>query len=129
MFFNPGELEKTVNVDIIDDNYIEDPENFAVVILESIPITGNRADITIDDDDRKSLYHLENSRDQYALLITGCPDQFNIDNGEVTISGFATGETANYVCVVFNHALVGDPTRVCQRNSTWTGEVPSCVGG
>ena len=62
-------------------------------------------------------------------LITGCPDLFNIPSGRVQISGFATGNTANYVCVVFNHVLVGDPTRMCQRNSTWTGEVPSCVGG
>ena len=37
------------------------------------------------------------------------------------------GTTARFRCNE-NYALVGNPTRVCQQNLTWSGSEPECKG-
>ena len=56
---------------------------------------------------------------------TECPCLDDIPNGSVSLSGNTTGDIAMYTCDdVFE--LVGDPTRVCMNDTTWSGEPPTC---
>ena len=54
-----------------------------------------------------------------------CPPLPDIDNGMVDWSGLSPGDIATYTC---DHAfiLVGDPTRNCGSDGTWSGEEPRC---
>ena len=55
-----------------------------------------------------------------------CPD-LTIANGHVTISPASRwlGSRTIYECSP-GFTLVGDDNRVCQENSTWSGEEPKC---
>ena len=54
-----------------------------------------------------------------------CPDLTAPENGNVTVTGYRTGDTAQYSCVG-EYELVGDQTRMCMSNSQWSGQTPSC---
>ena len=58
-------------------------------------------------------------------LYSGCPSLPDIPNGSVTESGFTTGDTATYSCDE-GFELVGESTRECSSDSTWSGEAPVC---
>jgi CUB/sushi domain-containing protein len=99
----------TVDVPILNDNEIEDPEIFYADLSTSdstVTIQDGRATVTILDIDE-------------------CPALDDIPNGSVNENGFTTGDTADYSCDE-GYELVGEPTRVCQSDSTWSGEVPVC---
>ena len=54
-----------------------------------------------------------------------CPALPAIDNGVVSWTGLAPGDVATYTCDP-GFILVGDPTRMCTNNGTWSGEEPRC---
>ena len=54
-----------------------------------------------------------------------CPSLDDIPNGSVSLSGNTTGDIAVYTCDD-GFELVGDPTRVCMNDTTWSGEPPTC---
>ena len=54
-----------------------------------------------------------------------CPGLSDPSNGEVTVSGHRTGDTAVYSCED-GFELLGDVMRTCMSNSEWSGEAPVC---
>ena len=55
-----------------------------------------------------------------------CRDLSNPANGRVSLSiGVLIGSRATYTCNS-GYSLVGDSTRVCQDDGSWTGRVPIC---
>ena len=56
----------------------------------------------------------------YCLAIM-CPELPDIDNGMVDWSGLSPGGVATYTCDP-GFILVGDPTRICRDDGTWSGE-------
>jgi len=48
-------------------------------------------------------------------------------NGAVTVVSITFNSQANYTCNP-EFVLVGDSSRTCQANATWTGEQPICSG-
>ena len=52
-----------------------------------------------------------------------CSTLLSPSNGQVSLSG----STATYSCDS-KYQLVGDVTRTCQFDGTWSGSEPSCVG-
>ena len=62
---------------------------------------------------------------RHVFLILGCPSLSDIPNGPVTVSGFETSNTAVYTCND-GFELVGQSTRVCMSDSTWSGDAPVC---
>ena len=55
-----------------------------------------------------------------------CRNLSNPPNGRVTLSiGVFIGSQATYTCNR-GYSLVGDSTRVCQNDGTWTGRAPIC---
>ena len=54
-----------------------------------------------------------------------CPALPDIDNGMVSWTGLSPGDVATYTCDS-GFILVGDPTRMCRDNGTWSGEEPTC---
>ena len=45
-----------------------------------------------------------------------------VDTPDTTVGGVAT-----YSCDI-GFVMVGDPTRICQANGLWDGEMPCCDG-
>ena len=60
-----------------------------------------------------------------SFLVILCPSLPDIDNGMVEVSGLSPGGVATYTCDP-GFILVGDPTRICRDNGTWSGEEPTC---
>ena len=56
-----------------------------------------------------------------------CPALQIPDNGKVDQTENSFGSTATYSCDS-QYQLVGDVTRTCQSEGTWSGSEPSCVG-
>ena len=52
-------------------------------------------------------------------------DPLDLPNGNVTISGNNSGDSATYLCDE-GYTLVGDGTRICQLTGNWTGTDPIC---
>ena len=58
-------------------------------------------------------------------IVIMCPPLPDNDNGVVDWSGLSPGGVATYTCDP-GFILVGDPTRICRDNGTWSGEEPTC---
>ena len=55
-----------------------------------------------------------------------CPNLSNPANGQVTFSfGVSVGSTATYTCTS-GYVIVGESTRVCQGDGSWSGRAPIC---
>ena len=63
--------------------------------------------------------------EEFVLSNTVCPDLTAPENGSVTVTGYRTGDTAQYSCDG-GFELVGNQTRECMSNSQWSGQIPSC---
>lgn len=50
----------------------------------------------------------------------------NISNGQFHTEKSIHGEIARYTCNE-NYRLVGDKTRLCRANGTWSGTHPECI--
>ena len=61
----------------------------------------------------------------YYCVAIMCPPLPDIDNGVVEWSGLSPGGVATYTCDP-GFILVGDATRICRDNGTWSGEEPTC---
>ena len=98
-----------VFVPIISDDRREPDELFLASLIEdplfNLSPTNSQTTITILNDDCETL-----------------PNPFN---GQVTLSGTAAGSVAMYTCE-FSLELVGNATRECQIDGTWSGEEPIC---
>ncbi|CAH1774655.1 unnamed protein product [Owenia fusiformis] len=58
-----------------------------------------------------------------------CGDVPNVSNGKVkATSGNDVGSVATYTCDI-GYNLVGEATRTCQPDQTWSGTTPQCQGG
>ena len=55
-----------------------------------------------------------------------CPGLPDPANGVVTLSGTSPGSTATYDCN-FGFIRLGDRTRICGPDGTWSGSAPRCV--
>lgn len=68
--FNPGEIEKTILIDIVDDNLPEPTETFTVSLLNAAPPTvdlvNSQVEVSIIDDDQPGLSDLV--RTEYSGL-------------------------------------------------------------
>ena len=72
-------------------------------------------------------YDSIDTRFMSVLLSTAimCPELPAIENGMVSWSGLSPGGVATYTCDD-GFILVGDPTRICRDDGTWSGEEPTC---
>ena len=61
-----------------------------------------------------------------VCVLNACGPLSDPANGNVTVSGLASGSTATYSCDS-GYMLSGTGTRTCQ-NLQWTGEAPICIG-
>ena len=59
-------------------------------------------------------------------IIVDCGDLDAPENGDVVYDETLEGSVANYSCN-FGYRLDGDDQRVCQGDSMWSGEMPSCI--
>ena len=60
------------------------------------------------------------------FLHKDCPSLTNITNGMVeTLHGLSTGQIATYTCNP-GYDIIGDLTRTCQENGSWSGSEPFC---
>ena len=59
------------------------------------------------------------------MIPTGCPALSEIPNGSVTVSSDTNNTIAVYSCNE-GFELVGESTRVCMSDSTWSGNSPIC---
>ena len=57
--------------------------------------------------------------------VVDCGGLSNPENGAITMSGTTYNSVATYSCND-GYNLVGDITRTCQANATWSGRDPSC---
>ena len=56
-----------------------------------------------------------------------CSNLPNPNNGQVTFSsGVVVGSRATYTCNT-GYFIVGESTRTCQQDGTWSGSVPTCT--
>ena len=60
------------------------------------------------------------------LTAVDCGNLIDPDNGQVT-SETTFGQTATYSCNT-GYNLVGDRTRTCQAEGSWSGSAPTCKG-
>ncbi|CAI8054234.1 CUB and sushi domain-containing protein 1, partial [Geodia barretti] len=107
-----GNVNWTVDVPIINDMDVENPETFSVSLMSEssravVDSIYSYIIITIADND----YNLS------------CPVLGGITNGSVTVSGGAT--IAVYSCDE-GFELVGESTRERTNDSTWSGRSPTC---
>ena len=65
--------------------------------------------------------------DFYVFLhyVALCPALTNPDNGMVMWDTLAPGGVATYICDP-GFILVGDSTRICGSDGTWSGMAPTC---
>ena len=61
---------------------------------------------------------------QFPSVVT-CPDLDDPDNESVNYDDVEVGSTAEYSCNE-EFELIGEDSRVCQMNGTWSGEAPTC---
>ena len=54
-----------------------------------------------------------------------CPALSNPTNGEVMWDSLAPGGVTTYTCDP-GFSLVGEPTRICGSDGTWSGMPPTC---
>ena len=136
MTFSAGVAIVNVNIPITDDIEIEGNEKFTAVLSSPQPdvVIDNDAVATVTildcDGELCMTQHKGESHDFYTcfcilLLYTECPPLDDIPDGSVTVSGFTTGATAIYSCNE-GFELVGESTRVCGSDTTWSGEAPAC---
>ena len=59
------------------------------------------------------------------MIPTGCPALYEFLNGSVTVSGDTNNTIAVYSCNE-GFELVGESTRVCMSDLTWSGNSPIC---
>ncbi|HJL19970.1 MAG TPA: hypothetical protein RMH99_30175 [Sandaracinaceae bacterium LLY-WYZ-13_1] len=59
-------------------------------------------------------------------LIGDCGPLVSPENGTVTASSTTVGADATYACDT-GYDLVGDATRTCQTDGSWSGSAPTCV--
>ena len=59
------------------------------------------------------------------LLEINCGPLDEPENGFVSSSGTAKGDTATYSCKT-GFVLEGEDMRVCNHSGNWTGSVPEC---
>ncbi|XP_078575827.1 uncharacterized protein LOC144861701 [Branchiostoma floridae x Branchiostoma japonicum] len=90
------------------------------VIFEGVRGNGFRGDIAIDD--------VSILREACPVAISGvqCPALAVPDNG-VLNGGNSYQDVVQFTC---NHGyqLIGDSSRTCQADGTWTGAAPTCIG-
>ena len=55
-----------------------------------------------------------------------CPKPDNIENGIVRTDGLEFKRKAEYECLL-NFKMIGQASRICAANKTWTGKAPKCV--
>ena len=55
-----------------------------------------------------------------------CDSLTNPANGVVVVTGLTQGSTATYTCIG-NYELIGEDTRTCDSNATWTNMEPICA--
>ena len=60
-----------------------------------------------------------------SSFIVQCPELPLPDNGELVYSGFSFSSTVLYMCNE-GYESSGPIERVCQLDSTWSGEAPTC---
>ncbi|XP_052811571.1 neurogenic locus notch homolog protein 1-like [Mya arenaria] len=61
------------------------------------------------------------------MCVGGCPDPENPSNGAVnTTQGLAAGNIIRYSCDP-GYAIQGEEERICEVDSQWSGNTPSCV--
>ena len=63
----------------------------------------------------------------HAEVVRDCIPLTNPVRGQVLFTGTSPGSTARYVSFD-GYKLVGDSTRECQNDGTWTGSEPRCEG-
>ena len=63
----------------------------------------------------------------FFFPVVGCGPLSNPNNGQVTVTDFTFGSEAHYSCTA-DCQPVGDSTRVCQADGSWSGSVPQCPG-
>ena len=61
----------------------------------------------------------------FSPVCRECPELSHPENGMVTWTGLAPGDTATYTCDE-GFELNGAETRTCQGNETWSGVPPTC---
>ena len=57
-----------------------------------------------------------------------CPDLVNPTDGSVQYTTLTPGSVATYTCND-GYQAVGEVTRTCETNGTWTGDSPVCENG
>ena len=61
----------------------------------------------------------------FIIFVGQCP-QSRIDHGTVIVlNGYSVGSTIEYLCDR-NYELIGNNTRNCQEDGTWSGRTPIC---
>ncbi len=58
-------------------------------------------------------------------IVIDCGDLKDPENGQVLLTGTICESTATYSCRE-GYALVGEQTRTCQRDASWSGQAPFC---
>ena len=54
-----------------------------------------------------------------------CPTLADPVNGSVSLEGTGVGDMASYSCNT-GYELIGDDTRTCQADGSWSGSPPTC---
>ena len=100
-------------------------------LLESVEIMEHGVAKSLDVN-VSSYHHYMYTVTQYAPIVIKllsivimCPALPDIDNGMVEWSGLSPGGVATYTCDP-DFILVGDATRICRDDGTWSGEEPTC---
>lgn len=62
-----------------------------------------------------------------TVLYTECPSLDDIPDGFVMLDDLKINSTAVYNCTD-GFILVGESTRLCTDDLTWSGEIPTCLG-
>ena len=68
-----------------------------------------------------------NNQTNITILNDDCEALSSPFGGQVILNGTAAGSIATYVCDP-DSELIGNATRVCQIDGTWSGEEPLCQG-
>ena len=64
----------------------------------------------------------------YVILVVNCGSLENPIGGVVTVSTTTFNSTATYICNN-DRVLIGEDSRQCQSDKTWSGTSPTCVLG
>lgn len=63
----------------------------------------------------------------FVTLVIDCGPLENPKNGSVSVAATTVNSIAYYQCNS-GFTLVGEAMRVCQKDSTWSGRPPVCIG-